>query len=240
LFDQALKIDPDDADALAGEALNYLVEHAFFPSRVATDYEAKIIGQADRAIALAPQTEEAYYAKSQYLLITQRADEALRAAETGLTTNPNSARLYGARGAAEIFLGSFEQGGSDERQSMRLSPRDPIIGLRHLELGFAELGLGHFYAAAEEYHKAIDTGFVNHIPYVGLALAHALEGKTAEAKAALAEARRLNPKLTVQWLKDHVRRADGKADYAYLPEWLDRLLTTPGLETLLKAGLPEN
>jgi adenylate cyclase len=221
-FDQALKIDPDDADALAGEALTYLVERAFFPSSVATDYEAKIIGQADRAIALAPQTEEAYYAKSQYLATTQRADEALRAAETGLAMNPNSARLYGARGLAEMSLGRFEQGISDERQSMRLSPRDPVIGLRHTELGYAELALGDFDAADEEYHKAIDTGFVNYIPYLGLAVAHSLEGKTEEAKTALAEARRLNPKLTVQWVKDH-------------------LPTTPGrdLETLRKAGLPE-
>ena len=45
LFDQALKIDADDADALAGEALTYVVEYAFFPSSVATDYEAKIIGR---------------------------------------------------------------------------------------------------------------------------------------------------------------------------------------------------
>ena len=89
LFDQALKIDADDADALAGEALTYDVEYAFFPSSVATDYETKIIGQADRAIALAPQTEEAYYAKSQYLAMTHRADEALRAAEAGLAANPN-------------------------------------------------------------------------------------------------------------------------------------------------------
>jgi adenylate cyclase len=57
LFDQALKIDADDADALAGEALTYLVQRSFFWDSVATDYEAKIIGQADRAIALAPETE---------------------------------------------------------------------------------------------------------------------------------------------------------------------------------------
>jgi len=52
------KIDPDDADALAGDALTYVVQNVFFPSNVATDYEAKIFGQADRAIALAAQTEE--------------------------------------------------------------------------------------------------------------------------------------------------------------------------------------
>jgi len=34
------------------------------------------------------------------------------------------------------------------------------------------------------------------------AAAYALEGKTEEAKSSLAEARRMNPKLTLKWLKD--------------------------------------
>ncbi len=84
----------------------------------------------------------------------------------------------------------------------------------------AQLGLGHFDAAAEEHQKAIDTGFVNYLPYVGLAIAHSLEGKTEEAKTALAEARRINPKLTIRWLKD-------------------RNFPTRNLDTLRKAGLPE-
>jgi hypothetical protein len=36
-----------------------------------------------------------------------------------------------------------------------------------------------------------------------LATAYALDGKTEEAKTALAEARRLNPRMTVKWLTDH-------------------------------------
>ena len=36
-----------------------------------------------------------------------------------------------------------------------------------------------------------------------LAACYALEGRMEEAKSALAEARRLNPELTVKWYKDH-------------------------------------
>jgi hypothetical protein len=54
-----------------------------------------------------------------------------------------------------------------------------------------------------------------------LAAAYALEGKTDEAKTALAEARRLNPKLTVKWAIAHMPN---------LP---------PVFEGLRKAGLPE-
>jgi hypothetical protein len=88
-------------------------------------------------------------------------------------------------------------------------------------LGDAELGVGHFDVAIKQYHTAIDTGFRVFIPHMSLAAAYALEGKNEEAKSSLAEARRLNPKLTVKWLKDDA------PDFPLL------------FEGLRKAGLPE-
>ena len=91
LFEQALKIDPNDADALAGEA-EYLYAMSIFTwTNPQTDYDAKVIGQADRAIALAPDNMWAYSAKSAYLALSRRFDEALRAADAGLAINPNYA-----------------------------------------------------------------------------------------------------------------------------------------------------
>ncbi len=106
LFEQALKIDPNDADALAGEALCYVDERFFF-ANPGTDYDAKVIGQADRAIALAPDTVEAYWAKSIQLSFSRRFDEALRTADAGLAINPNFAPLYSARISANVSLGQF-------------------------------------------------------------------------------------------------------------------------------------
>ena len=67
LFEQALKIDPNETDALAGDAYAYLLEYARGWATAGTDYEAKILGQADRAIALAPDNVWAYNVKSLYL-----------------------------------------------------------------------------------------------------------------------------------------------------------------------------
>ena len=64
----------------------------------------------------------------------------------------------------------------------------------------AELGQQHYDAAVDEEHRAIDGGFRPFYVYSDLAVAYALSGKMDEAKTALAEARRLNPKLTVKWL----------------------------------------
>ena len=110
-------------------------------------------------------------------------------------------RCMHARSTANASLGQFEQAKSDAQQAMRLSPRDPLIGVFHVHSGDAELGLGHFDAAIDEYHNATDSGYRPFFVYNDLAAAYALEGKMDEAKTALAEARRLNPKLTVKWLQ---------------------------------------
>jgi adenylate cyclase len=220
-FDQALKIDPNEADALASEAYGYMVEYAYGWTDPETDYEAKILGQAARAILLSPGNLWAYYAKSQYLYLSRRPSEALGAANAGLAIDPNYAPLLTARSSAESSLGHFEQAKADVQEAMRLSPREPYMGLWRVQLGDAELGLGHFGAAIGEYQKAIDSGFRVFFVYSNQAAAYALEGKTEDAKSALTEARRLNPKLTVQWLIAHSPN---------LP---------PVFEGLRKAGLPE-
>ena len=204
LFDQALKIDPNDADALAGSANAYFLEYFYGWTDPQTDYEAKILGQANRALALDPNNVRAYLAKGWYLnLVSHRYSEAFGVTDAGLAVNPNFVPLFAPRLVAENSLGRFEQAKVDAQRAIQLSPRDPLIGLFHVDAGDAEIGLGHFDAAIDEYRKAIDSGFRPFYAYTNLSAAYAHAGKMEEAKAALAEARRLNPAITVKWMKEH-------------------------------------
>ena len=222
LFDRALAIDPNDADALAGSAEAYFEEYFYGWTDPQTDYEGKVLGQADRAIALDPTNVGAYLAKGWYLsLVSHKYSEALGVTDAGLAVNPNFVPLYIPRTVAEISLGRFEQAKADAERAMRLSPRDPTIGVFHVIVGDAEISLGHFDAAIEEYRKAIDSGFRPFFAYTNLAAAYAHAGKMDEAKAALAEARRRNPAITVKWMMEHTPN---------LPAVFDGLR---------KAGLPE-
>jgi TolB-like protein/Flp pilus assembly protein TadD len=221
LFDQALKIDPNDPDAFAGSAYTYFVDFLYGWSDAPVDYEAKVLGQADRAIALAPDNVRAHFVKALYLSATRRPSEALGVADAGLAINPNFVLLLAPRAGAENDLGRFDQAKADAERAIRLSPRDPYIGLFHNIAGNAELGLGHFDAAGDRYRKAIDSGFRIYFVYTGLSAAYAQAGEMDEAKTALAEARRLNPKLSVTWMTEHYGD-----ERAYL-------------DGLRKAGLPE-
>jgi Flp pilus assembly protein TadD len=88
-------------------------------------------------------------------------------------------------------------------------------------VGDAEINLGHFDAAIDAYRKAIDSGVNTFFVHTNLAAAYAHAGKMDGAKPELADARRLNPEITVKWMKEHT---------PYLPAVFDGLR---------KAGLPE-
>ena len=220
-FERALKIDPNEADALGGEAAVYTVEYFMGTGSPGTDYDTKILGSADKAMALAPRNFLGALAKSYYLGLSKRFKEAIGTADASLAVNPNYAGLYAARAHAEIALGRFDQAKADLRQAMLLSPRDVEAETWRVSLGDAEFGAGNVKAAMELYEKSIEAGVHGYYAYGNLAAAYALQGRMEEAHSALAEAVRLNPSFTVKWYVEHA---------------MDLPLRTDGLR---KAGLPE-
>ncbi len=221
LYQQALTIDPNDARALAGVASTYMVERVYGWGSPGVDYDAKVVGLDDRSIAIDPGNSYPYSAKSLYLTNSNRPVEGLRAADAGLAINQSDPLLHAARGLAENYLGHFEEGISEAEQAMRLSPRDPIIGAWHNFKAEAELGRGRYDAAIAEANKGIDAGYRVFLAYVPLTAAYALKGDLDQAKTALAEARRLNPNLTVAYVRKRY------PDFPWM--W----------DGLRKAGLPE-
>ena len=188
---------------MVGSANTYLLDYNYGWGDPQTDYEAKVLGQDNRAIGLAPDNVQAYFVKATYLGLSRRFNEALGVADAGLAVNPNDIRLYSARTHIELSLGRYDQAKADAQRAIRLSPRDPQLGVFHVEAGAAELNLGHVEAAIDEYRKAIGSGLNTYYLYANLAAAYALAGNMNEARSALAEARRLNPKLTVKWMIEH-------------------------------------
>ena len=203
LFDGALQIDSEDAEALAGSANTYFLDFLHGWGDPGTDYDAKVLGQANRAINLAPNNPSGYSPKAFYLVLSGRPTEAVSAANAGLAVNPNFVALHQARAMAENSLGRYEEAKADIERAMRISPRDPVIGGWHVDLGDAETGLGHFDKAIDEYRKSLDMGWQAFYVHTNLAAAYAQAGRIDEARAALADARRLNPAITIKWMKEH-------------------------------------
>jgi adenylate cyclase len=221
LFEQALVIDPNNAIAITFLAVANYFDYIYGWGNPGTDYDIKILGEADRAIALVPDYDLPYQPKSMYLATSHRLDEAVHAADAGLTINPNNAFLYSARAAAEKYLGRFDEAKSDFQQAIRLSPHDPFRTDWDRQLGDVELGSGHPEAAIVQYRKALDAGDRTYWVYADLAAAYGLLGRMDEAKPFVAETLRVNPNFTIKWYREHIpvipARIDGMRR-AGLPE----------------------
>jgi adenylate cyclase len=221
LFEQALKADSNEERAISGDAWTYLIEYYYGWDNAETDYDAKILGPADRAIALNRSAWRGHTLKGVYFFLSGRPNEAVRAANVGLAVSPDLPVLYSVRAGGEISLGQLEQAKSDLQHAMRLGPRDLNVGGWQGQLGDVELASGNAEAAIIAYQKAYDLGYRDFWIYANLAAAYSLANKMEEAKPSLAEARRLNPSLTIKWIKRHAEDIPIR------------------LEALRKAGLPE-
>ena len=123
------------------------------------------------------------------------------------------------------LLGHYEQAISDLKQAIRISPRDSYIGIWYMQIGLELLALGRYDEAIQEGLKAVDSGYHTVLSYTALAAFYAAADRAPEAKTALAEAMKLNPKLSLAWFRAHNSA------------WVD---TEPSFrEALIKAGLPE-
>jgi adenylate cyclase len=220
-FERAIKLDPQNAEALVG--LAYARGRATFYgwSTAAEDKPAAQMELLTKATAIDPGYAFAYYVKSVVLMRTKEYPESLAAAETEVALDPNSAYGYAAMGRVESMLGRCEQSIAHIKQAFALSPRDPLSGRWYAWLGVAEFCRGRLDAAIEQFKRAIDSGFATYVPYALLAGAEAAKGNDAAAKSALAEARRLNPQLTIKWLLN------------------ERPTPSIVIDGLRKAGLPE-
>jgi adenylate cyclase len=231
LFEQALTLDPTNADALAGAAFVDSSDYLLGWSEQSVDMYARAMQRANQALLLDPDQATAHYTKARLIIFRVKpndaasANEIIAEAEASLRADPSFAGAYWAMAVGEVLLGRYEQGMSNLEQAMRISPRDSSIGVWHMEMGRDLLALRRTDAAVQEGLKAVDSGYRTFLSYTSLAAFYAGADKMPEARAALAEAINLNPKLSVAWFHAH------NSDFVDTP---------PGFrEALTKAGLPE-
>ena len=231
LFEQAMTLDPTNADALAGAAFIDAGDFANGWYDRTPDLYARAMQRANQAILLDPDQARAHHAKALLIMFKAKPDDSSSAteiiseAEASLRADPSFAGAYLPMAVAEGLLGHQEQAMSDLKQAMRISPSDSSIGVWYMEMGRQLMYLRRYDEAIQEGLKAVDSGYRTVLAYTALAAFYASADKMPEAKSALAQAVNLNPKLSVAWFQAH------NSAFVDVP---------PGFrEALIKAGLPE-
>jgi TolB-like protein/class 3 adenylate cyclase/Tfp pilus assembly protein PilF len=192
LFEHALSLDPQSVEAksyLAGSLANRAIT-GLSASR-ATDI-TRAEGFAGQALAAAPRSALSHWALGQVLRAQRRHAEAIPEYEAAIASNRNWASALHALGQCKLFAGSLDEAIPIVKQAIRLSPRDPQIGLFYYNIGRVHLLQSHTGEAIGWLEKARSAN--PQLPFIRaeLASAYSLNGDTEYASAELTEARRLS------------------------------------------------
>jgi adenylate cyclase len=230
-FEKALALDPHSVDAAAwlAVALTVRVTDEFSDHPDADLQRAEQL--AGQALAAAPNSAPAHYAKAQVLRAQSRCAEAIPEYETAIALDSSRAPAYAHVGWCKFLIGSVDQAIPYFEQAVRLSPYGPGIAPWYGRMGVVQLLESHTDQAIASLEKA--SGENARLPFVHayLAAAYALRGQSERARAELAEAQKLSNAYSSlanveksTWFDNAKIRALAEATYF------------PGLR---KAGIPE-
>ena len=146
---------------------------------------------AERALAGSPRRALVRFAKAQVLRAQHRYAEAILEYETTIALNPNWAHAYSHLGWCRFMTGSIDELIPAQERAIRLSPRDPQIGLFLNRIGCAHLLNSRLDEAVGWYEKARNATPEHPQFRSFLAAAYALVNDMERAAVELATARAL-------------------------------------------------
>ena len=191
LFERALALDQKSVSAQSWLAIELTARALDFMTDTAAADIVRAESLADRAVAASPRNPLTRFAKGQVLRAQDRYGEAIPEYETVIALNRNWANAHSHLGWCKFVTGSIEEVIPAQERAIRLSPRDPQIGLFYFRIGFAHLLQSRIAEAIVWCEKARNATPAHPLFRALLASAYALKGEIERAGAELAEARRL-------------------------------------------------
>ena len=224
---EAIALDPDFAAAHAHLAYALWNSISFGYAVDAAEAGATARTAAEQAVSLDPNEPIAHVALGRVHLLAGDVDMAIADNRTAIAINPNLAWAHHGLGFAFFYgAGQAEQALPHFDTALRLSPRDPWRWITLMVKGSALRFLGRHGEAVGNCRAARQFPHKGFLPHMNFAAALAEAGQPSEARAALEAAMRLQPALSIGFVRD---RLVGMHEIT-----LESLLAS-----LRKAGVPE-
>ncbi len=196
LFERALVLDNDAADAAIGLAYTYArMVNSGFSGTIDADL-AKGTDLIAKALALTPERAAVHWIRGLLLRSPGRLEEAAAAFEQAIALDRNFAPAYGSLGDVMTWLDQPEETIRLNERAIRLSPRDPQLGNWQFDIGLAYWVLNDEARAIQWMLRARASNA--QLPTVPITLCgiYALQGKLDLARTELKLARERAPWLT--------------------------------------------
>jgi adenylate cyclase len=240
-FERALALDTRSVEAQSWLAI-YLASRVLdqMTNSAAADI-ARAEELAGQALAASSRSPIAHYAKGQVLRAQGRYEEAIPEYETVIAFNRTWVGPISHLGFCKFWTGSIEELIPLHEQAIRLSPRDPNIGIWSFRIGLVHLVQSRTDEAIVWLEKARSAIPAHPNARASLASAYALKGETQRASTELAEAKRLvgdDRYSSIARLKAAGYFGVTAAGYFGVPK-IRALFEATYFAGLRKAGMPE-
>jgi len=152
---------------------------------------------AQRAVTLDPRYPNAYFALGLVGMWTRRSERAIAAFGETIKLNPSFAAAHVLLGQMHLYAGRPEETIAQAEQGIRLSPNDPRLFIWFPALAGAHYQLRHYAEAIEAGRRSwsLNRNWPFGLRYVVASLGQL--GRLAEAQAALAELKLMDPDLAL-------------------------------------------
>ncbi len=227
LFRRARELDPKFALAFAHEAYSHYVTVIMGWTDDPDASLAAGMTAAKKALALDDKDAVAYFALGRVQTMLGEHDSAIAALESSLALKPSFAQANHGLGMAQAFAGQLDDAIDSFGRAERLSPRDPLLWAFTITHGLACILARDNETALQLARQTLQIPRASgYWPHAVLAASLAHQDQIGEARAAVVEALRAKPNLSLSYLKSTLLTKQ--------PEGLN-----PYLDGLRKAGLPE-
>jgi adenylate cyclase len=230
LFDSALRLDPDNVDAMIGKAKCLANDVNFRWSAFVIEDKKRATDLIDRALSKWPGSAAAHWVKGNILLVGH-PEGALAEYDAALESNPNFQTAYASKGIALILSGRARQALSPIQLALRISPRDNFAYFWHGNLCRAYLHLKEYKDAIEECRRSVNMSSSHSQAYIDLISAYGATGQMDQARQTVAELNKILPTVTLQAYRQLSYDFSSNAQY--------RREVDDIVDGLRKAGIPE-
>jgi TolB-like protein len=201
LFDSALRLDPDNVEAMIGKARCLAADANNRWSASVVEDKKQAIDLIHRVLSKSSASASAHTTKATILLFGH-PEEALAEYDAALEIDPNNPAVYAAKAIAFIVLGRAREAFSPIQLALRLSPRDPLAFQWRRGLCNAHLHLHQYGEAIEECRRSANLNNLSWYAYADLTSAYGATGQLEQAQQSLTELNKLRPDFTIHWYRD--------------------------------------